>query len=85
MRTTAIMIALILASPLACAAAHDRWTSLDQAVSEAREQYNGRVISAQTRRDKGRETHNVRILTRDGQVRRLRYDAESGRRMPPRR
>lgn len=84
MRKSVILIALLMAGQLAYAS-HDRRTSLDQAVSEAREQYDGRVISAQTRRNDGRETHNVRILTRDGQVQRLRIDAESGRRVQPRR
>jgi len=78
------LIALLLISSVAWSAP-DRRTSLDEAVSEARDRYNGRVISAETRRNNGRETHNVRILTRDGKVRRLRIDAESGRPLPPRR
>jgi len=72
--------ALLLASSLVLAGP-ERRTSLDEAVSEARERYNGRVLSAETRRRNGHETHNIRILTRDGQVRRYRVDAD---RMPPR-
>ena len=53
----------------------DRRTSLDQAVSEARQRYDGRVISAETQRHNGRESHHIRILTNDGRVRRLRIDA----------
>jgi uncharacterized membrane protein YkoI len=59
--------------------AAERRKSLDQAVSEAREQYNGRVLSAETQRQDGRESHRIRILTDDGHVKRLRIDAESGR------
>jgi uncharacterized membrane protein YkoI len=61
-------------------------TSLDDAVSEARRQHDGRVISAETRhRGDGRNVHNIRILTPDGRVRRYQIDAESGRRVAPNR
>jgi len=62
-------------------AAQDRRTSLDEAVSDAREHYNGKVLSAETRRHNGHETHNVRVLTDDGRVRRYRVDADAER--PP--
>lgn len=68
---------LVLAGP-------PRDVSLNQAIGEARNHYNGKVLSAETRRTKGRDTHNVRILTKDGRVRRYRVDAESGRRLKPR-
>ena len=61
------------------AAQADRRTSLEDAVSEARGRHPGRVLSAETDRRGGRESHNIRILTRDGRVKRLRMDAESGR------
>ena len=64
---------------LASAAQADRRTSLEDAVSEARGRHPGRVISAETDRRGGRESHRIRILTRDGRVKRLRMDAESGR------
>ena len=57
----------------------DRRTSLEDAVSEARGRHPGRVLSAETDRRGGRESHKIRILTRDGRVKRLRMDAESGR------
>ena len=62
-------------------AAQDRRTSLDEAVSDARERYNGKVLSAETHRHNGHETHNVRVLTGDGRVRRYRVDADADR--PP--
>lgn len=79
MRTSVILaLALLTISQLGYASGH-RYTSLEQAVSEARAEYPGQVISARTQRFDGHETHNIRILTRDGQVRRLRFDADSGR------
>jgi len=59
----------------------DRPVSLDQAVSEARERYPGRVLSAETERRNGRDRHRIRILTDDGRVKRLHIDADSGRRI----
>jgi len=79
----AITVILLLTSELTLAW-QDRRTSLDEAVSEARERYNGRVLSAETMRRNGHETHNVRILTRDGQVRRYRVDADDKRSHRPR-
>ena len=80
---------LLLLAVLLCATASaqaDRRTSLEQAVNEARERYPGRVLSAETRRKSGRESHRIRILTDEGRVKRLHMDAESGRfrRPPPR-
>ena len=57
----------------------DRRKSLDEAVSEARDRYPGRVLSAETERRGGRESYSIRILTDDGRVKRLRVDPESGR------
>lgn len=74
----ALLVCTLFLSALA-GAMQDRRTSLDQAVSDARERYPGRVISAQTDRRNGRDYHNVRILTRDGRVRRYRVDAEAQR------
>jgi uncharacterized membrane protein YkoI len=54
--------------------------SLDQAVEQAKQRLGGRVISAETRERDGERVHNVRILTKDGKVRRLRINAEGGRR-----
>ena len=71
-----LAVAMLGASTLAHA---DRRTSLEDAVSQARDRHPGRVLSAETERRGGRESHRIRILTRDGRVKRLRMDAESGR------
>jgi len=76
--TGSILLAVVILGGSALAHA-DRRTSLDDAVSEARGRYPGRVLSAETDRRGGRESHQIRILTRDGRVKRLRMDAESGR------
>jgi len=58
--------------------------SLDNVVRRIRKETNGRVLSAETRTIEGRRIHVIRILTGDGRVRRLRVDADSGRRLPRR-
>lgn len=75
---TALILALLLGAS-AGAAGQERRKSLEDAVSEARDRYPGRVISAETRRNGGRESHKIRILTDDGRLKRLDIDADSGR------
>jgi hypothetical protein len=43
--------------------------TLDQAVEQVRRQYNGRIVSAETRVNGNRETHYIRVLMEDGTVR----------------
>ena len=56
--------------------------SLDEAISRARRQADGKVLSAETVRDNGRRIHRIKILTRDGRVKRVRIDANTGRPAP---
>ena len=65
--------------------APERRATLDDAISEAREDVPGRVLSAETVRENGQEVHRLRILSEDGRVRRYNMDAETGRRMKGRR
>ena len=53
--------------------------SLDQAVSQARQRHKGKVLSAETVRSEGRKVHRIKILTKDGRVKRSRIDAGSGK------
>ncbi len=53
--------------------------SLDEAIARARQQTDGKVLSAETVRDRGRDVHRIKILTREGRVKRMQYDAASGR------
>lgn len=84
-----LMRAILLLGAALCVlpAQAERPISLDQAVSEARERYPGRVLSAETERRNGHERHRIRILTDDGQVKRLDIDPDSGHRIqrPPQR
>ena len=66
-------------------AAPERRATLDDAISEAREDVPGRVLSAETVRENGQEVHRLRILSEDGHVRRFNMDAQTGRRMKGRR
>jgi len=80
-RTFRIALCLMLALGLAAPPLFARdASSLDNAVQQAREKSNGRVISAETREKNGRQYYNIRILTDDGKVRRYRYDAGDERR-----
>lgn len=80
----ATILATVLCGAVQAGPRFDRRTSLDEAVAEARDRYNGRVISAQRQDHEGRDTYNIRIMTDDGRVRRLYMDAESGRFTGPR-
>jgi hypothetical protein len=52
---------------------------LAEATRMVRERTGGQVLRAETKRDKGRVVHRIRILTEDGRVRTWHVDAESGR------
>lgn len=56
--------------------------SLDEAVSRVRQNSNGKVLSAETVRVDGRKVHRIKILTKDGRVKRKQIDAETGRPAP---
>jgi len=42
--------------------------SLNEAVEQVRRQYNGRIVSAETKRSGNREVHHIKVLTEDGKV-----------------
>ncbi len=50
--------------------------SLDSAVSRIRGRTGGRVLSAETRRSNGRVVHHIRVLTRNGKVKRIKVVAK---------
>ena len=55
--------------------------SLDEAVAKARRHNNGKVLSAETIRDDGRKVYRIKILTKDGRVKRTRIDARTGKKL----
>jgi hypothetical protein len=67
------------------ATSEGRGISLDEAVSRARRQSDGKILSAETVRVDGRRVHRIKILTRDGRVTRMQIDADTGRSAPRRR
>jgi len=55
--------------------------SLDEAVAQARKRHKGKVLSAETTRSDGRKVHRIKILTKDGRVKRTRIDARTGNKL----
>ncbi len=43
-------------------------TSLSQAIESVRSRTGGKVVSAETRVQDGREVHHIKVLTKDGKV-----------------
>jgi len=52
--------------------------SLDEAVRRARQQHKGKVLSAETIRKDGRKVYRIKILTKNGRVKRVKIDARTG-------
>ena len=52
--------------------------TLSQAVEQVRRQYNGRILSAETKRSGDREVHHIKVLTDGGQVKTVKVN---GRRL----
>jgi uncharacterized membrane protein YkoI len=55
--------------------------SKDEAVAKARQRHNGKVLSAETIRVDGRKVYRIKILTKDGRVKRTRIDARTGKKL----
>ncbi|MDH3901531.1 MAG: hypothetical protein OEU51_10845 [Gammaproteobacteria bacterium] len=64
------------------ASSENQGISLDEAIARARQESDGKILSAETVRDGGRNVHRIKILTRNGRVKRMQYDAASGRPAP---
>jgi uncharacterized membrane protein YkoI len=52
--------------------------SLDEAVARVRRDTGGRVLSAEARENRGRTSYRIKVLLRDGSVRVVNVDAQSG-------
>lgn len=52
--------------------------SLDEAVQRARQQYRGKVLSAETGCVDGHKVYRIKILTKQGRVERMHIDARTG-------
>ncbi|MBT8101336.1 MAG: hypothetical protein KJO95_00110 [Gammaproteobacteria bacterium] len=51
--------------------------TLSQAIESVRRRTNGRVVSAQTRVQGGREVHYIKVLTKDGKVKTHKVNGRS--------
>lgn len=51
--------------------------SLAQAIESVRRRTNGRIVSAETRIESGREVHYIKVLTKDGKVKTHRVSGRS--------
>ena len=49
--------------------AQDNGMSLSEAIESVRRKTGGRVVSAETKVQNGREVHHIKVLTKDGKVR----------------
>lgn len=56
------------AQPAQIVIAQSGGKTLSQAVEDVRRQTGGRILSAQTRVQGGREVHHIKVLTKDGKV-----------------
>jgi len=52
---------------------------LNEAVEQVRRQYNGRIVSAETRISGNREVHYIKVLTEDGKVKTVRIPGRTRR------
>lgn len=57
--------------------AQGRGMTLEQAIEQVKRQYGGRIVSANTVVQGGREVHVVRVLTREGNVKTVRVPGRS--------
>jgi uncharacterized membrane protein YkoI len=55
--------------------------SLDQAIAKARKSNKDKVLSAETIQKDGRKIYRIKILTKDGRVKRTRIDARTGKKL----
>jgi uncharacterized membrane protein YkoI len=51
--------------------------TLAQAIESVRRRTNGRVVSAETKVQGGREVHHIKVLTKDGKVKTHRVNGRS--------
>ena len=86
---TGFLILLLVTAPVTAAPFHHHrlqvaqhnsngGISLDEAVSRARQQNKGKVLSTETINVYGRKVYRIKILTRDGRVKRTQVDARNG-------
>jgi len=53
--------------------------SLNEAIEQVRRQYDGRIVSAETRVSGDREVHHIKVLTSDGKLKTVRIPGRTRR------
>jgi uncharacterized membrane protein YkoI len=76
MRTIRNRRLLLLCAVLAATVAHAREISVQEAVAQAQQEVDGKVLSVQALNVGKRKVYRIKILTRDGQVRIVQVQAE---------
>lgn len=71
-----IFLTASLADTVAQAESHNSHTSLDQAVQQVKKQTGGRILSAKTKTNDGRQVHNIKVLLPNGKVRIIRVNTK---------
>lgn len=76
MRTNRNRLLFVLCAVLAVALAHAREIGVQEAVAQAQQEVDGKVLSVQALNVGKRKVYRIKILTRDGQVRIVQVQAE---------
>ena len=72
------LILNMIVQPVYSQAATEPRYSLDEAVTLVKQSVGGEVLRAESRQKNGRTVYEIRVLTDDGLVRDLVFDAENG-------
>ena len=72
------VICIAVAQPAYCQDKQELRYSLDEAVMLVKQSVGGQVLRAKERQMNGRTVYEIRVITDDGLVRDLLFDAESG-------
>ena len=78
-----LLSCLLIAGPTPVTAAPKGKVTLDDAVESVRDRTRGRVLSAETEQHNGDRVHHIKVLTKDGRVKRFRIDGFSGDELQP--
>jgi uncharacterized membrane protein YkoI len=72
------VICILIVQPAFCQIIEEPRYSLDEAVVLVKQSVGGEVLRAKKRQKNGRTVYDIRVLTDDGLVRDLLFDAENG-------
>lgn len=93
MKYALLILALLLAAPVRAGEDHDHDRArravlageilpLSAILDQVNAEYGGDLIEAELERKHGRPVYEIKLLTRDGKLLKLHYDARDGSRVP---